>query len=54
VAPLPTPLDTRCPGPIAYGFRVPPGVYDTEYRFVETPNGGISCMVLSRPGAPPF
>ena len=49
-----TELDARAASPLVWALRMTPGVYDTNYWFVDTDEGGISCMVLSRQGAQPF
>lgn len=53
VRPVPTTLDKRAAGALAYAIRVNPGVYTCEQLYVETQEG-ISLMLLSRQGAQPF
>ena len=50
--PLPTPLDSIAPGPLAWGIRVQPGTYHCVLRFLET-REGISAMALSHVQALP-
>jgi hypothetical protein len=50
---IPTSLDNRAPGPLAYAIRVRPGTYDCVYRYVDTEQG-LSAMVLCHQEADAF
>jgi hypothetical protein len=51
--PVPTALDARAVGPLAFALRVNPGVYEVNHWILGTEDG-MSMMVMSRRGAPPF